>query len=726
MTNSFLRIIILAFLMLCPGLMFEALAENVVPSRTIHLVYDDSGSMIKDEDGVYVDTWCQAKYAMEVVAAMLGDKDTLRIYYMSDYDQGRTGEPMTIKGTSDPGMVKANVEKVHQKVTAFSNTPFAAVKRAGSDFVHVQSDENWLVILTDGEFDNISKDEVEKYYYQVAADPHTKVIMLAMGAHVSGIDADPERGVYFEHAQTSDAIRGKLTGICNRIFQRNALPEIKGDRISFGIPMSQLIVFAQGNDVQIGALTASDGTQFSAKSNVHASYSELAASNLPHPENVIINRGLSGQVATFDGSFNPGDYQLAISGADNIEVYYKPNVSISPYLYDEIGLEVTKDEKLVNGTYKIEFGFTNPADNSRVEDTSLLGNVDYTATIVNTLTDGSKLEQTVKSGDTISIRDGELSVDVMARFLEYNTVHPDPLNYTIYFTNELTWQIVESPTYHLTSGGFGNGDEPLIVSVQMNSADGLKELTQDQWNAMAVPKVRQILGDVENEKEVPPIVLGEFRVEKGDKPGTFRIYPSISPESAMQTESGVASFEIGIAGNFAIGDSRATGSMKQTIAVQDDIKLWERVLEWIRQHPLITSMFILVLLFLIGYGPQKKRLPKKLYITINSEPTRVGKRNRVAPHETEYGSYHRHFGSVIGPWPFVKKQTATIEFNEQFPNAEVRAGADGMELLNANDFEDIDPSLKRKQRVRYNWKLKRTSYDQNYDYTCQLSLKEKQ
>ena len=113
--------------MLCPGLMFEALAENVVPSRTIHLVYDDSGSMIKDEDGVYVDTWCQAKYAMEVVAAMLGDKDTLRIYYMSDYDQGRTGEPMTIKGTSDPGMVKANVEKVHQKVTAFSNTPFAAV-----------------------------------------------------------------------------------------------------------------------------------------------------------------------------------------------------------------------------------------------------------------------------------------------------------------------------------------------------------------------------------------------------------------------------------------------------------------------------------------------------------------------------------------------------------------------------------------------------------------------
>ena len=104
----------------------------------------------------------------------------------------------------------------------------------------------------------------------------------------------------------------------------------------------------------------------------------------------------------------------------------------------------------------------------------------------------------------------------------------------------------------------------------------------------------------------------------------------------------------------------------------------------------------------------------------------MGKRNRVAPHETEYGSYHRHFGSVIGPWPFIKKQTATIEFNEQFPNPEVRAGADGMELLNANDFEDIDPSLKRKQRVRYNWKLKRTSYDQNYDYTCQLSLKEKQ
>ena len=48
-------------------------ADESLPTRVINVVYDDSGSMIKNKNK-NVDTWCQAKYSMEVFASMLGEK----------------------------------------------------------------------------------------------------------------------------------------------------------------------------------------------------------------------------------------------------------------------------------------------------------------------------------------------------------------------------------------------------------------------------------------------------------------------------------------------------------------------------------------------------------------------------------------------------------------------------------------------------------------------------
>ena len=57
--------IVLAF-MICMMGSVSALADTYIPSRTINLVYDDSGSMLRiDGTQTCVDTWCQAKYAMD-------------------------------------------------------------------------------------------------------------------------------------------------------------------------------------------------------------------------------------------------------------------------------------------------------------------------------------------------------------------------------------------------------------------------------------------------------------------------------------------------------------------------------------------------------------------------------------------------------------------------------------------------------------------------------------
>lgn len=50
-------------------------------NRVIHVVYDDSGSMA----GVKNSKWSQARYALEVFAAMMSEGDDLTIYPMTSY-----------------------------------------------------------------------------------------------------------------------------------------------------------------------------------------------------------------------------------------------------------------------------------------------------------------------------------------------------------------------------------------------------------------------------------------------------------------------------------------------------------------------------------------------------------------------------------------------------------------------------------------------------------------
>ena len=67
---------------------FCAAAQS--PSREIAIVYDDSGSMVKEDD-IYQANWCRAKYALEVFSAMLQEGDEMTVYPMSNYRDSVAG-----------------------------------------------------------------------------------------------------------------------------------------------------------------------------------------------------------------------------------------------------------------------------------------------------------------------------------------------------------------------------------------------------------------------------------------------------------------------------------------------------------------------------------------------------------------------------------------------------------------------------------------------------------
>ncbi len=672
-----MRRIIAVMLILLMVLPFSlvAFAETYIPSRTINLVYDDSGSMIRtgtDTGTQYVDTWCQAKYAMEVFAGMLGERETLNIYYMSDYVDGSTTAPpkLSLNGSKDAAVTAANVKKIHDLVTDASDTPFDSVKKAYEDLKKVDSDERWLVVLTDGEFNNTSNERVASYFNECVADGKTRVMMLSMGPEAAVITPNPDKHIYFEKAENTTDILLKITRICNRIFQSNALNVDEANNVSFNIPMSQLIVFAQGKSVSIDGISPVSGKKINASSNVHVQYSKVATTDKNYPaDKVVVADNLNGYVATFNTDFEPGTYKLNVNGADNIQVYYKPNVSIVAYLFNEDNEEVTQKDNIVTGTYRLEFGFVNGTNGEKVTDTSLLGKIEYKSSIVNTTSTGETVVTEAMSGDKITIKDGRLDIDVTARFLEYNTVSAN-LSYQVYCKNDLIFKFDKKPTYTLNTKGFENPNDPLILSVKIDSGEGIVDLTGEQLKLLGIPTI------------ATTAELGEFRVEQAEKPGTFNVYPSLKDGDPFATATG--KIPVTVEGGFKQGLSSAQGKLEDSFEINSTITAMDRVKDWLEENWLKLTISLALLILILGYIPPfKKYLPRKLKARpiIECSAEKIGVKDKEV-----HGKFKRNFITTLIPY---KAETGFVVFSPSphKKTAQLRAaGSNGMYVTNTKTF----------------------------------------
>ncbi len=570
--------LMLIFMTLFTG--FASLAEEEPPKRVIHVVYDDSGSMI-ETGGQKVDTWCQAKYAMEVFAALLGENDTLNIYAMSDYEGTQQSPPrLTLNGSDGQS---ANVARVHSMLTKAGNTPFDAVRRAYTDLAAAEADEKWLVVLTDGEFQGIG--DIDGFFRQ--KDPAVRVMFLGMGPAAQGITPDEAAGIYFEQAQTSKQILDRITGICTRIFNSDRLDvNASAKTLSFDVPMAELVVFAQGANAEIRNITGEDGTVYTASSApVTVQYSEKAAENR---DDGVVDRDLKGCLLTFKDDFAKGSYTLDVSGADTIEVYYKPNVEVAAYLTSADGEEVTDLKNLKAGTYTLTFGLVKTGTPEKVNQSALLGDVSYSATVTN---NGETQDRIYASGDSIELQEGSLILDVVAHYLEYNTVSTH-LDYSIYKDRELELSVQEHPAYQLTKDGL-QIDGPITVKALV---DG-REPSAEEWKSMTLPQVQ-----FADEK-----LFGEPEVKKGSTPGVYEIYPALPDGRADSSLYGDCPFTVTYEGKN--GEATWSGSTEGVLKIQDQRSWLQRYGDRIKHIVLWTAGIILVL----GYFPWfKPRFPKTL------------------------------------------------------------------------------------------------------------------
>ena len=480
--------VLLAFVLAVSGVS-GALAAGVLHTeaaqakgRDIYLVYDDSGSMVS---GTVV-RWSQAKYAMEVFAALMGAGDTMSIFPMSQNENGANFS-FPVNG-SDSNRVRT----VHEMNYGYGNTPSLAVANAMNAALEASSaKERWVVVLTDGAFDDANNDGgvqglalVQGYLDQCNA-AGIKTAYLAIGDAALLANANPAAGAYAEKAEdNSVSILQKITSIANQIFQHQIVPgsriqESGGTtKLSIDIPTDQLIVFAQGDNVNLGKVTLNG-------KRIDGSFQQVKYADDPslYPKsNASVDTSLKGVVFTCDAGKEPyedGTFEVEISGASTVEYYITAGVDVVCELSRD-GQPVESGETVGAGKYEYKTKFKSRKTGQEI--TSDLLPTDDSRFYVRVENNGNVLVNQTGSEGSFEVEEGSCVIDTAA-YLPGDVVKTSHLEMTV----EPPSSVLEM-TYELPDGGYSlislaGNPQPVKIHVKDQKKGAL---TAQQWEALQV------------------------------------------------------------------------------------------------------------------------------------------------------------------------------------------------------------------------------------------------
>lgn len=422
-------VMLMSTMLICPLTASAATITKTEKSYDIAVVYDNSGSMYIDGDGM---GWCRAKYAMEIFASMLNyDKDKLSIFPM--WQVTWDGSMPTTGGSFAPISIKneSEIDKISNLYTVNpGGTPFAPVDEAHSYLKKSSANEKWLIVLTDGAFNQDKReggqqtfdvDFLEKKLSALASDD-IKVQYLGFGK-AAELKADASRN-FFAKKSSDTSLKDDLIGICNSIFQRSVLPanRLSGTTLKLDLSMKNLIVFAQGESAKITSLKDSSEKEIPITLNSgQRKYSEIKAKGY---ENAPVDRTLAGQVVTFDACAKE-QYTLSYSGADAIQIFYEPDVDIDVSLKNSDGVDVSGSTELAAGEYTLTSRIVDSHTGEDVTSHELMGNDVKLRTFVKTSKDADYVEYA--NGSKITFEpDDETDIYIEGEYLgKYKIVSSD-------------------------------------------------------------------------------------------------------------------------------------------------------------------------------------------------------------------------------------------------------------------------------------------------------------
>lgn len=665
--SKLLVFVMLITLAVPAGLISQAAEVQKSGARAIYVVFDNSGSMY----GPGNMAWSQATYAMEVFAAMMNydNGDQMKIFPMHDVTTDGTGatSSITVSSISD-------IAQIHNMYTPQPlGTPYTQVNTAANELAALLDSggaaEGWLVVLTDGDFDsdlpatNLQTDLEQKAEMR----DNMYVQYLAMGSDIKTVaDAKEEIGLYSQKVENSSQVINELAVISNRIFERNEYTSLKNDgSLSFDIPLSRLIVFAQGSDVSINSLKNKEGSEINLESNYEVSCSSTDGGGLTSfvTETPTKDTSLKGQVAVFSdtSAIMEGDYTLDVAGADSVKIYYEPDVRFGAGLYR--GDEQVDASTIEGGTYSIRVGFINQLTGEFIENTSLLGEPEYKLTV-----NGEEYGLGGSSGAYQSVEiqaDGdllEISADVT--YLNNYTDHID-MSFQV-CTLDMEVEAPKSAALKEIPDGSGR----ITVEATRNG----EPLTEEQWKNASV--------DVESKDSEGGEFSIEWEVEPGEEVSTWTVSPRYKDGDMFSTGIGPADITVSVSTEI---DGQQYGKSENiSMEIKDD----RNPVDYLKRYWKEISICLLLLILVLGYVPPfKKRFPGKMKRRPSIECTaeKIGIHDMIVK-----GNFEKNIVSMLIPY---KAETGRLTFSPAPVKKTARlkaAGSGGIWILNTSAFQGKD------------------------------------
>ena len=549
MKKNILHIVLyaLVFIILAGATAVDVSAEaKTKKTRVIHVVYDDSGSMVDSNA-----SWSQAKYALEVFTAMMNENDRLVIYPMSAYSitddkskhSGNWHKTISLSGSMPLDQRIKTVRGMNGDNGNYWNTPIQTVQSAGDDLRKATADEKWLLILTDGAFDNgigdgdpsgTGKLNMNDSKAVEKARNYVKDTILSYSGQdtirvyfvgIQGAGTDPlalaglskisQTDVFYKDAAKKEAILATITKAARTIYNLQPMKTSgKGNvSVSPDIPVSKFVIFAQGDSVKVGELKYQGKSIQSSVNNVEV---EVSASKDAHPTNnpKYGNKyadNLKGEILTVmtEGAggtpFPSGKYSFDCK-SDTVEVYFEPGVDIQVLLVnDETGDAYNLSDGvdyIETGNYSLKIQMVNPLTGDVVDAKSsdLLSGVQLSAAVST-----DKETTYYADGDKVTVDVGDIEVQGRAVFRnesektsDVSVIHVgagglivdmaadecemDPLHLK---NTEIIFKVTDKNGVNLSSDEYRN------IKISAGGVQGLEwdsEMTQTEGTFRLIPK----------------------------------------------------------------------------------------------------------------------------------------------------------------------------------------------------------------------------------------------
>ena len=432
--------LLLLIMMMCSNLCGSVVTRAATVTKhsktyEIAVVFDNSGSMYDNQ------AWCRAKYAMEIFSSMLhyDNGDALKIFPMWEVTTDGTTPPsggsfngIEIRGGSD-------INKISNLYTVSpSNTPFAPIIEASDALKCSSANEKWLIVLTDGAFNQIARNDPTKQLS--SEDLRNRLISITsdgikvqyLGFGGATLLQGEESNGFYAMKSSDTSLKDDLIGICNTIFQRSVLPQkyINGNQINLDMSMKNLIVFAQGADAKIAGLKNEAGENISVKlDSGQRKFSSITAGG--KYSGAPVDSSLAGQVVTFDACAK-GQYELACSGTDAVEMFYEPDVDIKMTLTNSEGEQVDYTQgNIPSGDYTVNYSIVDAVTGEDVTKAELMGNdVELRSKVRNS----AGVETPFENGSVITLTpDDSTKIIVEGTYLKDYTIstEDDPIAFPV-------------------------------------------------------------------------------------------------------------------------------------------------------------------------------------------------------------------------------------------------------------------------------------------------------